>query len=291
MSQAPFVFYRGAAAIATEKMKTRLFLTASFSLFCSAVSAQSSFAGFYGQFSSGYESNQLTKITGSSREVPSTGHDVYTLPMSQTFGGAPLIFGLGYYWQMSPSWLLGVGIDYSALSQTSSSMIATVRDDTQGVDLLPRGSAMTANGKSVQLHGRYNYFISPAYAIDNEKLLYLKAGYTQISSKVKRATSVTTINNGISTTIPTTTAGSYDNSTDGGYMLGIGYRQILTKGLYGFVEANYFSYNTSQTSSYSSIGNSASKSAVGLRNTSATSIIGSHSLNSYQLLVGIGYSF
>jgi hypothetical protein len=150
---------------------------------------------------------------------------------------------------------------------------------------------MTANGGSTQLHGRYNYFISPAYAIDNEKLLYLKAGYTQISSKAKRPTSVTTINNGISTTIPTTTAGSYDNSTDGGYMLGIGYRQIITKGLYGFVEANYFSYNTSQTSSYSSIGNSASKSAVGLRNTSATSIIGSHNLNSYQLLVGIGYSF
>jgi len=74
-------------------------------------------------------------------------------------------------------------------------------------------------------------------------------------------------------------------------MLGIGYRQILTKGLYGFVEANYFSYDTSQTSSYSSIGNSASKSAVGLRNTSATSIIGSHNLNSYQLLLGIGYSF
>ena len=272
-------------------MKTRLFITASFSLFCCAVSAQSSFAGFYGQVSTGYESNQLTKITGSSREVPSTGHDVYSVPMSQTFGGAPLIFGLGYYWQMSPSWLLGVGIDYSALSQTSPSRVATIRDDAQGLDLLPRGSAMTASGSTTQLYNRYNFFISPAYAIDKEKLLYSKVGYTQVSSKVKRATSVTTINNGISTTIPTTTAGSYDYSTDGGYMLGIGYRQILTKGLYGFVEANYFSYSTSQTYSYAAVGNSASKSAVGLRNASVTSITGSHNLNSYQLLVGIGYSF
>lgn len=272
-------------------MKSRLFLTASFSLFCGAVSAQSSFAGFYGQVSTGYESNQLTKISGSSREVPSTGHDVYSVPVSQTFGGAPLIFGLGYYWQISPSWLLGVGIDYSALSQTSPSRVITVRDDNQGVDLLPRSTAMTASGGTTQLRNRYNFFISPAYAIDKEKLLYLKAGYTRISSKVKRPTSVTTTNNGISTTIPTTTAGSSDNSNDGGYMLGIGYRQVITKGLYGFVEANYFSYNTSRTSSYSSVGNSASKSAVGLRNTSVTNISGSHNLNSYQFLVGLGYSF
>ncbi len=98
---------------------------------CSVVSllavdaqAQSAFAGFYGQVSTGYESNQLGSLSGAGTVTPNQGTDVIRSAPSQTFGGAPLVLGIGYYWQANDKWLIGVGADYSALSQTSSSISA-----------------------------------------------------------------------------------------------------------------------------------------------------------------------
>lgn len=271
------------------KMKKQLFFAVAVSFLSISASAQSSFAGFYGQISTGYEGNQLSKIGGSSKEVPSTGHDVHSSSPSQNFGGAPLMLGVGYYWQAHSSWLVGIGVDYSAISQTSPYRQGSVID-APGSDLIPAGTIMTTDGAKTQLSNRYNIFVSPAYAIDKEKLLYAKAGYSQVNSKGKRPTTVTVSANGKTTTIPTTTAGTYDNTTVGGYLIGIGYRQIITNGLYGFVEANYMGYNSSKHS-YSSNGNSASKSGVGFSSSSVTNITASSNLNSYQLLVGVGYAF
>lgn len=58
--------------------------------------AQSAFAGFYGQISTGYESNYLGGPTGSTTEVPNTtGDDVLSYGTSQTLRGMPLVLGLG----------------------------------------------------------------------------------------------------------------------------------------------------------------------------------------------------
>jgi outer membrane immunogenic protein len=69
--------------------------------------AQSDFAGFYGQLSTGYESNQLGSLSGSATEVPNNKSDIIRTAPSQTFGGAPLVFGAGYYWQANDKWLIG----------------------------------------------------------------------------------------------------------------------------------------------------------------------------------------
>ena len=82
--------------------------------------AQSVFTGFYGQASTGYESNQLGSLSSSGTKIPNANSDTKGSAPSQNFGGAPLVFGAGYYWQASDKWLIGVGVDYSALSQTSS---------------------------------------------------------------------------------------------------------------------------------------------------------------------------
>ena len=250
--------------------------------------AQSDFAGFYGQLSTGYESNQLGSLSGSATEVPNNKSDIIRTAPSQTFGGAPLVFGAGYYWQANDKWLIGVGADYSALSQTSSSFPVSITNAPGNTTVTP-GSTVTANGASAQLSNRFNIFLTPGYAIDKDKLVYLKAGYSQVTTQFNRHSSVTRLAaNGTSVTTPAT--GGNPSSNQGGYLVGLGYKQIITSGLYGFVEGNYMSYNSpsdSYTTTVTALNTVHSINSTGTR-TVTTKF---NSLNSYQLLVGLGYAF
>jgi hypothetical protein len=250
--------------------------------------AQSDFAGFYGQLSTGYESNQLGSLSGSATEVPNNKSDIIRTAPSQTFSGAPLVFGAGYYWQANEKWLIGLGVDYSALSQTSSSFPVSITN-ASGNTTVAAGSTVTANGGSVQLSNRFNLFLTPGYAIDKDKLVYLKAGYSQVTTQFNRHSSVTrTAANGTSVTTPAT--GGSPSSNQGGYLVGLGYKQIITSGLYGFVEGNYMSYNSpsdSFTTTVTALNTVHGISSAGTR-TVTTKF---NSLNSYQLLVGMGYAF
>ena len=259
------------------------------SVFASSTFAQSPFSGFYGQISTGYESNQLTDLKSYSLEVPYDGKDASSNIGPQTFGGAPLMLGAGYYWQLHPTWLLGIGADYSAISQNGPSRQFDVIN-APGSDLIPAGTTMVSSGASTQFSNRYNLFISPGYLIETDKLLYLKFGYSQVTQKEKRDTVITINANGKTTSIPTTTAGAIDTSTVGGYLLGLGYKQIISGGLYAFAEANYMAYGTVKQA-YTSNGNSASKSGEGFSNDSVTNILSSQNVSTYQFLVGLGYAF
>jgi outer membrane immunogenic protein len=250
--------------------------------------AQSDFAGFYGQLSTGYESNQLGSLSGSATEVPNNKSDIIRTAPSQTFSGAPLVFGAGYYWQANEKWLIGLGVDYSALSQTSSSFPVSITN-ASGNTTVAAGSTVTANGGSVQLSNRFNLFLTPGYAIDKDKLVYLKAGYSQVTTQFNRHSSVTrTAANGTSVTTPAT--GGSPSSNQGGYLVGLGYKQIITSGLYGFVEGNYMSYNSPSDSFTTTV--TALNTVHGISSTGTRTVTTKfNSLNSYQLLVGMGYAF
>ena len=250
--------------------------------------AQSDFAGFYGQLSTGYESNQLGSLSGSATEVPNNKSDIIRTAPSQTFSGAPLVFGAGYYWQANDKWLIGLGVDYSALSQTSSSFPVSITN-APGNTTVAAGSTVTANGGSVQLSNRFNLFLTPGYAIDKDKLVYLKAGYSQVTTQFNRHSSVTrTAANGTSVTTPAT--GGSPSSNQGGYLVGLGYKQIITSGLYGFVEGNYMSYNSPSDSFTTTV--TALNTVHGISSTGTRTVTTKfNSLNSYQLLVGMGYAF
>lgn len=250
--------------------------------------AQSDFAGFYGQLSTGYESNQLGSLSGSATEVPNNNSDIIRTAPSQTFSGTPLVFGAGYYWKANEKWLIGLGVDYSALSQTSSSFPVSITN-ASGNTTVAAGSTVTANGGSVQLSNRFNLFLTPGYAIDKDKLVYLKAGYSQVTTQFNRHSSVTrTAANGTSVTIPAT--GGSPSSNQGGYLVGLGYKQIITSGLYGFVEGNYMSYNSPSDSFTTTV--TALNTVHGISSTGTRTVTTKfNSLNSYQLLVGMGYAF
>ena len=249
--------------------------------------AQSAFAGFYGQISTGYESNQLGSLSAKSSVAPYANSDASYTGSSQTFGGAPLVLGVGYYWQANEKWLLGVGADYSALTQTSSNISIGNATNASGSTSIVAGQNPTYNGATMQLSNRFNFFLSPAYALDKDKLVYLKAGYSQVSAQYNRPVSYTRTVNGVSSTIPATNGNLTSNQS--GYLIGLGYKQVITSGLYGFVEGNYMGYNAP---SYTYVTNNAPDTSRGVNTSSTrTATTTFASLNTYQVLVGLGYAF
>ena len=253
----------------------------------SNVQAQSAFAGFYGQVSTGYEGNQLGSFSNSATQIPNNNSDTKGSAPSQNFGGAPLVFGAGYYWQANDKWLIGVGADYSAITQTSSTFSRNITN-APGNTTIIAGETLTNNGSSMQLSNRFNLFLTPAYAIDKDKLVYLKAGYSQVTAQYNRATSQTKTLNGVSTT--TAAAVGNQSSNQSGFLVGLGYKQMIASGLYGFVEGNYMGYSApsySYTSTTTAIDKLHGISSTGTRTIPANF----SSLNSYQFLIGVGYAF
>jgi outer membrane immunogenic protein len=244
--------------------------------------AQSAFAGFYGQLSTGYESNQLGSQSDTARVTPYANSDTNNTGPSQTFGGAPLVLGIGYYWKATDKWLIGLGADYSALTQTSSEIPKTV-NNAPGSTSVASGSNVTFNGSSMQLSNRFNLFITPGYAIDKDKLVYMKAGYSQVTAQYNVSTSLTRTANGVST--KTAATGGSQSSNQGGFLLGLGYKQMFASGLYGFVEGNYMGYSAPSYTFTSTTGQATNP--TGTRTVTASFA----SLNTFQALIGLGYAF
>lgn len=256
-------------------MKFKLLVAVAATLIGSSVMAQSAFEGFYGQIATGYESNSLSSISGNGTDSVIGDPDVplgYSAS-SQNFGNAPLVLGLGYNFSVAPKWLLGLGVDYSAISQTSQ-QFSTAVTGYSGLDI-------SATGASVKIGNRFNIFVAPSYEIDKDKLVYLKAGYSSVDATSNAPTGAC-FNSicGNNAALSQTTAAS-QTKTMSGYVIGLGYKQMIAKGFYGFAEANYMNYgkatfNQSVTYTDGSGGNTSSISA---------------NLSSYQALVGIGYKF
>ncbi len=145
--------------------------------------------------------------------------------------GFASVVAAGYNFSISKEFLLGIGAEYSFVPTSEANL--SFRDG---------GTTVTEKYKN---QNTYNIFLSPGYAISKDSLAYAKVGYTGTSYKFVDST---------------------DNLT--GYSLGLGYKQIINGGLYGFAEGNYLSY-----------GNKTTGSGVKL------------SGNSMNLLVGVGYKF
>lgn len=243
----------------------------------SAAFAQSAFEGFYGQVGTGYESNSVSNLSQSDVSRANVGSGSYLTNFSassQTFGGAPAVIGIGYNFSVAPKWLLGIGVDYSALNQTSSSFSQTIVSafDDGTPDNTNVGGRITGN--TVKISNRINIFVAPSYEIDKDKLVYLKAGYSMANLKYQGG-STAVLPNGSSAAVSALNG----NKNVNGFLVGLGYKQIISGGFYGFAEGNYMSYGKASISNSVNDGN----------NTSTSSI--NPSLNSYQLLVGVGYKF
>jgi hypothetical protein len=235
---------------------SKLLLALAATAFVGSVSAQSAFEGFYGQVATGYENNTI-------QNTNLTAQDVGGKPFTSSGGGtatsgsAPLVVGLGYTFSVTPSYTVGLGIDYSALYQNTGNA---------NYSFAANGGDSTAF--NYKISNRYNIYVTPGYVIDKDKLAYLKVGYSNQGVQASEQN----CGNGC--------AASTNTANVSGYVLGLGYKQIITGGIYGFAEANYYNYSkASLNGTYS--------------NTDGTK--GNYSLNpgvnAYNFLVGVGYKF
>lgn len=203
------------------------------------VSAQSKFEGFYGQVGIGYES----VAPSTSTTVNYGGVNIpssISLNNSNSFAGTAT---LGYTFAVTKDFLLGIGAEYSP-----------IEGQKQNITYNLAGTSVA--GGTYNKKNSYNIFISPGLAVGTDGVAYAKVGFTGASAD---------------------TGGDTTNYT--GYSLGLGYKQIITGGLYGFGEVNYASYGN-QTSNQSAVVSGR------LLTTSVTS-----SLNATNILVGLGYKF
>jgi opacity protein-like surface antigen len=242
-------------------MKIKLLVAAATIVVASSAMAQSAFQGFYGQIGTGYENNTSSNLSSTGTDTANAITEQWRLG-NQSYGGVPLVLGVGYNFSLTSKWLLGIGADYSAISQKSSSLTQTLSVDADSISL---------NGSTAELSNRINIFVTPGYAIDKDKLAYIKAGYSTVTQKLNSPNAFL-FSTGQAGALPSTS----QSKNLSGYILGVGYKQIITGGIYGFAEFNYMSYSKQTYSSEVEPG----------YNISTTP-----STNSYQGLIGVGYRF
>jgi outer membrane immunogenic protein len=169
------------------------------------VSAQS-FEGFYGQAGVGFQS-VVPSLSGVTITAPSGTQYGYNSSIDSTnsFTGTA---ALGYSFLATPSFLVGIGAEYSPFAGQSGNIKYT-------------SSTLTPStiNSTYKLNNTYNFYISPGIVIDKESVAYAKIGYAGAS-----------VNAG----------GSDSNST--GYSLGLGYKRFVSGNLYAFGEGNYMSF-------------------------------------------------
>jgi outer membrane immunogenic protein len=213
--------------------------------------AQSAFEGFYGQVSTGFESNTVDSARLTGQDFGGVANVSNTV--SPSVNSAPLVLGLGYTFLVKDKFTLGLGIDYSTLTQT-----------TNASGFFYPGTGFTdVYDYNFTVSNRFSLFVSPGYAIDRDKLAYVKLGYTNQRLKYSQ-----------------TNCCSVPSNTDNvnGYTLGLGYKQIITQGLYAFIEANYYAYEKASLSSTYTDGPGGTVSS-------------NPSSSAYNILVGVGYKF
>jgi hypothetical protein len=232
-------------------MKFKLLISAMSLMLYGGAFAQSAFQGFYGQISTGYEVNSINsvRLTGQDNGgVPNVSNSA-----SPSAHSAPLVFGLGYTFLVNDKFTLGVGIDYSSLTQTTNA----------AGFYYPGFSVKDVYDYDFSVSNRFSVFVSPGFAIDTDKLAYVKLGYSTQQVKYAQTNCCSVPSN---------------KANVNGYVLGLGYKQVIKHGLYAFVEANYYAYDKANLSSTYSDGPGGTVSA-------------NPKSSVYNILLGIGYRF
>ncbi len=219
----------------------KLFVAVAMAGLVGTVNAQSAFEGAYGQIGIGYENNTSSDKGGT---YTATGGAQSTISRSfSNSSGFTGSVGVGYIASITNTYTLGIGVEYSPINSQNAGYTYSIPGVTSGTGQWKKENS-------------YNVFLSPGIALSKDSLAYAKIGYTGAQLK----------NNN--------TGSSANTANYNGYSLGLGYKQIISGGVYGFAEGNYFSYGD-KTSTTVSNGTSVTKTGV----------------SSYNLLVGVGYKF
>jgi hypothetical protein len=213
-----------------------------------ALAQNSKFSGPYAQFGIGY---QTASPSFSNTSLSAAGQTLTPTVSVSNASGFTGTVAAGYNFFSGTPLLLGLGIEYTPFPTSNATASASYS-----------GSVGTyQNSASVRVNNSLNIFIAPGLALDQNKLLYGKVGYTGSSA------------NGVNT-----------DFYMGGTSLGFGYKQIISEGFYGFAEYNYVNYGSLNRSLSGNLKTPANVSVPATLNSTVTA-------TSTNLLFGLGYQF
>jgi hypothetical protein len=210
--------------------------------------SQSAFNGFYGQISAGYGTTTPNSEGGSGAAVIGGKSNPFTFVTDHNthrdFMGTATV---GYTFGISKKFFLGVGAEFTENDGSWTTITTTNNYNVKTTD-------------EYKIAHSYHFFLSPAYAIDDDKLVSAKVGYARSLTE-----------NRITGTVS-------DNHQTGGYIAGLGYKQIIKGRWYGLAEVEY---NRTANQTYDNSG-------VSVNGYPFTSTVQLNS-HSYRLNVGIGF--
>ena len=242
-------------------------------VFATSANAQSAktnaWEGFFGQASVGFAS--FAPKIGTTTIAPTGSLATYSNPRPAGFGqtvsvatsantldGAYNAIGAGYNFGINQSYVLGIGANYSLGASAAGSGSFTL--SAPGVSSLPANRGGPLNSTSpinYQLKNIWSVALYPGYVIDKDKLAYAKVGYTGVTIGLNSSTA------------------AYQTTNLSGYVLGLGYKQMITQSIYVLGEANYAGFSNKATTLASTNG------------TFSSTFGGS----GYDFIVGVGYRF
>lgn len=234
-------------------------------VFATSANAQSTktnaWEGFFAQASVGFASFSpklgTTTIAPAGRLAPyaAIGNTVNVSTSTNTLNGGYNAIGAGYNFGINESYVLGLGVNYSLGASSAGSGSFTLTAPGGAGGLVP--ALNSTSPISYQLKNIWSVAAYPGYVIDKDRLAYAKIGYTGVTIGIN------------SSTAPYQTYGL------SGYVLGLGYKQMITKSIYVLGEANYAGLSNKAATLNSSIG-------------TFNSTVGG---SGYDFIVGLGYRF
>ncbi|MBU3548990.1 hypothetical protein [Polynucleobacter sp. P1-05-14] len=235
-----------------------------------SVDVKAGYASFMPKIGNGTvtNSNSFYYLAPGPTLMPANTSYATTTASASNLNTATAAVELGYNFAVNQDYLLGLGLTYYTGATGSGN--GTLYPTSNG------GSAFPQVNINYQLKNLWAISLTPGYAIDKDRLVYGKVGYTGVTIGASGSSASNTLGPyGGGSSV------SYQTVTLSGFNIGLGYKQIITGGLYGLGEVNYASFANKNA-------------AIGLTNAAAG---GPNTLNAsfggsgFNFLVGVGYRF
>ena len=226
---------------------TRKLLSIFFVFLSGLANAQSAFEGFYSQIGAAYESNKIGSDSYTEQGISLTQN-------STSSNSGRISLSAGYNYTFDSQTLIGLGVEYYSIAPKMTASNS--------------GCPSGCNDKlEYSLKDRFSIFLTPSLVKGNNSLIYGKVGFSRQSGKATIRQIVSTdANDGYSA------SGSVN-----GYVLGVGYKQMIDQGMYYFGEMNYYGYSAFDQNGTTPNGNQASNLYP--------------KPTAYNAIIGLGYKF
>lgn len=205
--------------------------------------------GFYAEAAVGWGQFNPTINNAS---IQSTAFGGRTLPVTtqqDNLSSGKNKIGLGYTYGINDRYTLGLAVSYSlgTSSAANGSFYAT----------LPNGTNSSLTWFKYQIKDVWSVTVNPGYVIDKDKLAYAKVGMTGNTMGINGGTA------------------NYQTVNFTGYVLGLGYKQLVTKSIYFLGEVNYAGISSKTTTIQTSRG----------------PLSGNVGGSGVDMMIGVGYKF